>query len=67
MTPFTDEDVKRLKSRLNDPIDDEIDKSLQALIARLERAELFITKYFNDDPMWKFNDELRAWRKAARK
>ena len=45
MLVFDDESLKRLKERLHDPIDDEIDKSLEALIARLESSESTLRRY----------------------
>jgi hypothetical protein len=72
---FTDDDLKRLKEDLQERKDDHYElagrldiESMEALLARLEAAEILIEAFMDREgmgPFWK--EEYEAWRKAAGK
>jgi len=66
MTPFTNDDLKRLKAKANDPHgDDMFAVDVLSLLARLEAAE----KVINTHEKWcdKSCLEIAEWRKTAGK
>jgi len=78
MTPFTDEDLKRLKEQTDEAVENRWNYprwiQIQALLARLEAAEACIDDHRGDclaDIGKKcscgYQEKLDAWRKAAGK
>ncbi len=74
--PFTDDDLRRLKMRKEDPLIPRhtviILRDLQSLLARLEAAEWVVQELermrdHGNDVSSNFDSPLEAWRKAAGK
>ena len=66
MTPFTDDDIRRLTWNLKNSAPNWIDKdNLRGLLARLEAAERLIKEWIILDETLKDDKYVKAWRKAC--
>lgn len=70
MTPFTDDDLKRLcptETHINPMTDREKLRAIPALLARLEMAEAFIAAAWLNKGNDRLDDIYKSWRKLAGK
>ena len=65
MTPFTDEDLKRLKNYIETGfIDDITFEDVEAIINRLEAAEAALGVITNNEASWREFCLVKEWRQS---